>query len=92
VFILPPSRTTLVERLRKRGQDDERVIGERTREAVAEMSHYAEFDYVVVNDDFEAAVSDLVAIVRAERLRRERQSARLGGLIADLLSAREGFQ
>jgi guanylate kinase len=92
VFILPPSRATLIERLRKRGQDDERVIGERMREAEGEMSHYAEFDYVVVNDDFETAVADLLAIVRAERLRRERQSERHQTLISDLLSAREAIQ
>jgi guanylate kinase len=92
VFILPPSRSTLIERLRKRGQDDERVIGERMREAEGEMSHWAEFDYVVVNDDFETAVADLLAIVRAERLRRERQSERHQTLISDLLSAGEAIQ
>jgi guanylate kinase len=85
IFILPPSRATLIERLRKRGQDDETVIAERTREAVEEMSHYAEFDYLIVNDDFDVAVDDLRAVVRAERLRRFRQAERHERLIDDLL-------
>jgi guanylate kinase len=92
VFVLPPSRRTLIERLRKRGQDDDGVIEQRTREAVTEMSHFAEFDYIVVNDDFETAVMDLEAVIRAERLRRIRQADRHQALIADLLSAGERFQ
>jgi guanylate kinase len=92
VFILPPSRATLIERLRKRGEDDEHVIRRRMHEAEAEMSHYAEFDYLVVNDDFETAVADLAAVVRAERLRRDRQSACHAALLSDLLSGREGIR
>lgn len=64
VFILPPARATLEQRLRARGQDAEAVIARRMRDAVAEMRHYDEFDHVVVNDDFQAALADLTAIVR----------------------------
>jgi guanylate kinase len=63
VFILPPSRAALRERLVKRGQDPAEVIERRMHEATSEMSHYLEFDHVVVNDDFEAALADLRAIV-----------------------------
>ena len=64
VFILPPARATLEQRLRARGQDAEAVIARRMRDAVAEMRHYHEFDHVVVNDDFQAALADLTAIIR----------------------------
>ncbi len=63
VFILPPSRAALEERLKSRRQDAPEVIARRMAEAVSEMSHYAEFDAVVVNDDFEAALADLQAVV-----------------------------
>jgi guanylate kinase len=66
IFILPPSRAALRERLVKRGQDSMEVIERRMREATAEMSHYPEFDHVVVNDDFELALADLRAIVGAK--------------------------
>lgn len=66
VFILPPSRAALAERLTGRGQDAPEVIEKRMRAAVSEMSHYPEFDHVVVNDDFEAALNDLKAIIRGE--------------------------
>lgn len=71
VFILPPSRATLEQRLRTRGQDDDAVIARRMRDAVSEMRHYGEFDFVIVNDDFAAARADLEAIIagRADRLR-----------------------
>ena len=64
VFILPPSRAALEERLTSRGQDTPEVIARRMREAVSEMSHYKEFDHVVVNDDFNAALKDLQVIIR----------------------------
>jgi len=64
IFILPPSRTALEERLRNRKQDSDEVIARRMHEAVSEMSHYREFDWVVVNDDFAAALADLKAIIR----------------------------
>lgn len=86
IFILPPSQDALASRLRNRGQDDEPVIRERLAKARWEMSHYAEYDYVVVNDRFETALEDLCCIVRAERLRRRNQQHALTGLLADLLS------
>ncbi|OGI46071.1 MAG: guanylate kinase [Candidatus Muproteobacteria bacterium RIFCSPHIGHO2_01_FULL_65_16] len=64
VFILPPTRAALEERLIRRGQDSAEVVARRMREAVAEMRHYTEFDYVVVNDDFAATMKDLTAIIR----------------------------
>ena len=70
IFILPPSRDTLEQRLQSRGQDDAQVIEQRMARAVDEMSHYQEYDYLVINDNFEAAVQDLWAIVKARRLRR----------------------
>ena len=63
VFILPPSRAVLEERLANRRQDPPEVIAQRMAQAVAEMSHYAEYDRVVVNDDFDLALADLEAIV-----------------------------
>ena len=87
VYILPPSRDTLESRLRGRNQDGAEVIGERMRQAVSEMSHWDESDYVVVNDRFEVALADLQAVLRANRLRRPAQGTRLSGLIRELLSA-----
>lgn len=86
VFILPPSREELIRRLRDRGQDSEEVIQRRFRDAVTDMSHYTEYDYVVINDDFDEALTDLAAIIRARRQRREVQKARQGALISALLS------
>lgn len=63
IFVLPPSRTSLEERLRNRRTDSEEVIARRLRDAVSDMSHWSEFNYVVVNDQFERAVGDLVRIV-----------------------------
>jgi guanylate kinase len=65
IFILPPSREALERRLQSRATDSPQVIARRLRDAVSDMSHWREFDYVVVNDDFETAVADLMAIVRA---------------------------
>jgi guanylate kinase len=87
IFILPPSLAALQARLEARRQDGPEVIRERMREAVAEMSHYDEADYVVVNDDFGAALDDLRALVRAGRLRREAQAVRFRELLAELLSS-----
>ncbi len=86
IYILPPSRATLEARLRTRNQDDDEVIGSRMREAVSEMSHHGEADYIIVNDRFDTALDDLRAILRANRLRRGPQAVRLDGLIASLLS------
>lgn len=86
IFILPPSRRALEERLRKRATDSDAVIERRLRDAVGDMSHSREFDYVVVNDDFEQAVGDLMRIVagRGEALRAGRPQ--LQPLLADLLA------
>ncbi|TFH50811.1 MAG: guanylate kinase [Lysobacterales bacterium] len=85
IFVLPPSRESLAERLAGRDQDSLEAIARRMRAAVAEMSHYPEFDYLVINDDFEVALADLRAIVHSRRLRREPQSALHRELIASLL-------
>ena len=66
IFILPPSRAALEERLTGRGQDAPEVIARRMGEAVSEISHYKEFDHLVVNDDFNAALADLKALIRGE--------------------------
>ena len=86
VFILPPSRTALEQRMRARGQDSEDVIARRLAAAREEMSHYAEFDYVIVNEVFATAVAEMCAIFTASRLRREAQVARHGRLISLLLA------
>ena len=85
IFILPPSTAALASRLTGRGEDDEQVIRHRLDKARWEMSHYHDYDYLVVNDEFEHALADLGSIVRAERLRRSRQEADLAGLLEDLL-------
>jgi guanylate kinase len=85
VFVLPPSREALRERLQGRGQDAEEVIERRMRDAEAEMSHYAEYDYVLVNDDFEQALGDLMAIVRAERVRLAHRRQAMEGFVDRLM-------
>jgi guanylate kinase len=85
IFILPPSLATLRERLASRGQDSEEVIARRLAEAGREIAHYAEFDYLVVNDDFERALDDLRSIFRAMRLREISQSERLQRQLTGLL-------
>ena len=84
VFILPPSLAELERRLRGRGQDDESVIRDRMRKSRDEISHWAEYDYVLVNDDIEATETDLRAILTAERLRRDRRPA-LGHFVRKLM-------
>jgi guanylate kinase len=81
VFVLPPSFETLVSRLNTRAQDAPDVIARRLSAARDEISHVAEFDYVIINDKFGDAVKDLVAVVRAQRLRLDAQTARHGELI-----------
>ncbi len=90
VFILPPSRATLLERLSARGQDDEAVIKKRMASAVAEMSHFDEFDFVIVNDRFELAVAEMTTLLRADRLRQRRRTAELAPLIEELLNSPNG--
>ena len=86
VFILPPSREALEQRMRARGQDSEAVIAQRLAAAREEMSHYGEFDYLIVNEVFDTAVAEMCAILQASRLRREAQAQRHAGLIATLLA------
>jgi guanylate kinase len=74
IFVLPPSMRELAQRLHSRAQDDERVIKARMSKAADELSHWPEYDYVIMNDDFERAFMDLRAILAAERLKRERQT------------------
>ncbi|MFZ6048218.1 guanylate kinase [Pseudomonas sp. CR3202] len=85
IFILPPSQEALRQRLNNRGQDSEEIIERRMREAVSEMSHYVEYDYLVINDDFATALEDLKAIFRANQLRHSPQQVRHGALLARLL-------
>jgi guanylate kinase len=86
VFILPPSRQALEQRMRSRGQDSEAVIQRRLAAAREEMSHFDEFDYVIVNEHFDTAVDEMCAIFAASRLRREAQALRHAGLIRTLLA------
>lgn len=86
VFILPPSRPELERRLRGRAQDSEAVIDRRLADSRADIAHAEEFDYIVVNDDFETALEDLLAIVRAQRQRSNLQRDRHAALIAALLA------
>ncbi len=86
IFILPPSRATLKQRLTARGQDDSAIIAARMAQAVEEMSHYVEGDYLVVNQDFDTALAELQAIISCQRLRTSRQQVELAALLQDLLS------
>ena len=85
IFILPPSQEALRQRLDNRGQDSDEIIDARMREAVSEMSHYVDYDYLIINDDFALALEDLKAIFRANRLHQKRQQQRFGKLLAELL-------
>ncbi len=86
VFILPPSRQALKERLQGRGQDSEQIIARRMRDAQSEISHYIEFDYVVINDDFNTALTELQAIVTCHRQRRVAQMWRHAKMLKALLA------
>ncbi|HXU53110.1 MAG TPA: guanylate kinase [Casimicrobiaceae bacterium] len=88
IFILPPSLAALNDRMVRRGQDSKEVIARRLTGALDEMAHWAEFDYVIINQDFATAVDDLAAIVRAARLTSARQGARHSSLIAGLTETR----
>lgn len=85
IFILPPSKATLEQRLRSRGQDNEDVIARRMRDAENEISHYVEFDYLIVNDDFEQALQSLTAIILAKRHTLNLQKQKQANLISELL-------
>jgi guanylate kinase len=85
IFILPPSMQELQSRLLGRGKDSDEVITKRLAAAKDEMSHVGEFDYVTINDKFEVALEDLNAIVRTQRLKREKQLARHATLLKGLI-------
>jgi guanylate kinase len=85
IFILPPSMQELQSRLLGRGQDSDEVITKRLAAAKDEMSHVGDFDYVTINDKFEVALEDLNAIVRTQRLKREKQLARHANLLKGLI-------
>lgn len=85
IFILPPSKAELEQRLNNRGQDSAEVIAGRMAKAQSETSHYDEYDYVVVNDDFETALSNIETIVLAQRLTLKAQANRHHDLITNLL-------
>jgi guanylate kinase len=86
IFILPPTPEALRQRLTNRGQDSEAIIDERMREAVSEMSHYVEYDYLVINDDFNNALDDLKAVFRANQLLQAPQQQRFSELLCRLLA------
>jgi guanylate kinase len=90
IFILPPSLEHLRTRLRSRAQDDAQIIEQRMQASVQEISHYQEYDYLVMNDDFATACEDLLAIVSAQRLRQSTQADRLYGLLSGLIPTRHG--
>ena len=85
IFILPPTHKDLRQRLHNRGQDADDVIDLRMQQAITEMSHYVEYDYIVINDQFATALDDLKAIFRANQLRLESQQKRHTQLLCDLL-------
>jgi guanylate kinase len=86
IFVLPPSREALEQRLRGRGTDSDEVIARRLRDSLADLSHWNEFDYIVVNDDFDRATQDLQAIVTGQGEHLRRDHAQLRELLARLLA------
>ncbi len=85
IFILPPSTAELELRLRSRGQDSEAIIARRMQEAVTEISHFDEYDFLVVNDDFDEALNQLKSVVTSNRMGCIRQKSALKQLLSDLL-------
>lgn len=86
VFILPPSREELLKRLTGRGTDSQEIIDRRMQDAVSEMSHYGEFNYLIINDDFDSALQELRSIVIARRQRSAVQSQKQQSLLENLLN------
>ncbi|ALD15367.1 guanylate kinase [Buchnera aphidicola (Aphis glycines)] len=86
IFLLPPSKDVLYKRLRSRGQDSDTVISKRMEKAVDEMNHYSEYDYLIINDNFETAINDLRTIIIAEHLCLFHQKKKHNILISQLLS------
>ena len=92
IFILPPSRSELERRLSSRGTDEHAVIARRMRDAVSEMSHYDEYDYLVVNDDFTTALQELQSLVISHRLTLATMQQRHAPLLSALLSQTPGVE
>ena len=86
IFVLPPARAALAERLARRATDTREVIERRLRDAATDMAHYGEFDYVVVNDDFERAVADLKRIIEGQGADLKSDRPELKPLLAELLA------
>ena len=86
VYIVPPSTAALRKRLNARAQDDEAVINKRMHEAISEMSHYVEFDYLIINDDFDEARDNLAARIKGNRRLHEHQQQKHADLLAQLLT------
>jgi len=86
IFILPPSKAALRERLTDRGQDDDSIIDQRMAQASSEMSHHGEADFLIINDQFDQALDDLKALRRSLHLRRDSQQQHQQALLQELLS------
>jgi guanylate kinase len=89
IFILPPSLATLEERLYKRAQDTHDVIAYRMKQASAEISHWSEYDYVVINDDFDKTLQTIETIIQAERI-KHRYSPSFNSLVENILLSKKG--
>lgn len=85
IFILPPSLKALQDRLSNRGQDSDEIIQQRMAEAKTETSHYPEADFLVINDDFDTALQELIAIIKAQRCLNTLQQKKHESLLSDLL-------
>lgn len=88
IFIVPPSLVVLQQRLQNRQQDDDQIISSRMLRAQDELSHFSEFDYLIVNDDFDKASKELQSIVMANRLSASRQLGKIGKLLSLLLASK----
>ncbi|MCU7960159.1 MAG: guanylate kinase [gamma proteobacterium symbiont of Bathyaustriella thionipta] len=86
IFIVPPSVAELRRRLSSRGQDSETVINRRMRDAVSDLSHFDEFDYLIVNKNFDKALAEIQAVFVAHRLKKQRQQAKHADMLAALLA------
>ncbi len=85
IFILPPSYNELEQRLKRRGEDTDDVVERRMRDAITEMTHYKDYDFIVINDDFHTALADIQSILRANRLRSSVQQQENSFLLNGLL-------
>jgi len=85
IFIMPPSKQALQERLTARATDSEEIIARRMADAVSEMSHYGEFDYLLVNDNFEQALAELQTVIESQKYRLSQQKLNLSNKLADLV-------